>query len=109
MDLPRLTDSLDELVPAMLLPTLAAALRGDVTIVRLRPSADRLSMAFVSTSPIDRAALDECFDRLRGLYDGAERTSVETDSAGRTLIELDLPRKHDDSATQTELYDLASA
>jgi len=109
-DLPRLTDALDELVPAMLLPTLAAALHGEIEIMRLEVRDDRLDVALRSPrSTIDRAALAECLDRLHTLYAGAERTIVDGNAAGQTIVELELPRKDSALATDSEIYDLASA
>jgi LytS/YehU family sensor histidine kinase len=110
VDLPRSTDALDELVPAMLLPTLAAAFEGDAEIVRLDMHDNRLVVAVRSgTSAVDRSMLTECADRLRSLYGGSERTSIETDAAGRPIVELDLPRTNAHSPTESEIYDLASA
>ena len=110
LDLPRLTEALDELVPAMLFPTLAAALPGEIEIMRLQLRDDRIGIAIRSTSSSsDSAALAECLGRLHNLYDGAERTSVETDESGRTIVEIDLPRHDDESAATSEIYDLATA
>ena len=110
LDLPRLTEPLDELVPAMLFPTLAAALQGEIEIMRLQRRDDRLEIAIRSTSSTpDSAALAECLGRLHNLYGGAERTSVETDESGRTIVELGLPRQEDRSVPTSDIYDLASA
>jgi len=78
--------------------------------MRLQVRDERLEIAIRSTSSTpDSAALAECLGRLHHLYDGAERTSVETDESGRTIVELDLPRQNDESVTPSEIYDLASA
>jgi hypothetical protein len=109
VDVPRLTDAVDELVPAMLLPTLAAALHGEMVVVRMDLTDDRLQLAVRSKAAPDHAALIECFDRLHNLYDGVERSSIETDDSGGTIVELDLPRKNHGHRQSLEIYDLASA
>jgi hypothetical protein len=109
-DLPRLADAIGELVPAMLLPTLAAAFNGDLAVVGLHVRDDRLIIAVGShTPPTDGVALGACLDRLHNLYDGAERTSVDTEASRRTIVELDLPRKDGRSLKAAEIYELASA
>jgi LytS/YehU family sensor histidine kinase len=109
VDLPRVTDAVDELVPAMLLPTLAAALHGDMTVVRLGLTDSRLSVAVRSMAAPDPIALAECLDRLQTLYKGQERSSVETEASGGIIVELELPRQNDRSRRSFEMYDLASA
>ena len=110
VDLPRLSDALDELVPAMLLPTLAAAMNGELDVMRVHVTDHRLELAVRSReAAADQAALTECVDRLHKLYEGTARVAVETDPSGRTIVELDLPRNDDHSIGSAELYDLASA
>ena len=109
VDLPHLHGAVEVLVPGMLFSSLAAAFQGEIEIMQLQVSNERLSVAVRSrTSTADRAALTECVDRLRNLYGGAERASIETDTSGRVVVELELPRMDIHSVSPSQVYDLAS-
>jgi LytS/YehU family sensor histidine kinase len=110
VDLPGITDVIDELVPAMLLPTLAASFHGDIDIVRLDVDDSRLCISVRSgREGVDQSAVNECLDRLRRLYDGAARISTQSDASSRTMVELELPKKADQETVSPEIYDLATA
>jgi len=107
---PSMSDVVDEIVPAMLLPSLAAACRGSLDVLRADVAGGRLNMLLRSgASGTDDDAVRECLDRLHSLYAGNERVSIRRDPGQRTIIELDLPRTEPDTTPASEMYDLATA
>lgn len=103
-----IAEAADELVPAMLLPSLAASFSGALQMIHAEVGDGRLNLIARSGGSVDDDAIRECLARLRSLYDGAERVSIEKDAAGRTIVELSLPRKTG-TLISSEIYDLATA
>jgi len=112
-DLPRIEFAANAAVPAMLFPTLGAAMSGDVELLRVELREERLAVALRSGQrPVHITTLDECAARLHDLYDGRAHFAVERDDVGRTIVELAFPARtvaDENADTIAPDYDLATA